>query len=195
MLAWCVLSTLIIILLTIRRWLRRKLGNDSRCDICIPATHEDTEDTFDVPQTSATPQPTPQDTEDNPVVPQTSATPQPTPQDTEDNPDVPQTSATPQPTPQDTEDNPDVPQTSATPQPTPQDTEDNPVVPQTSATPQPTLTPQPADVNLCRKSVSRMKRGQYQLQLYTNTLGNYPYNAPPRQRPPQPPQLLLIEGQ
>lgn len=78
MLAWCVLSTLIIILLTIRRWLLRKLGKDSRCDLCIPATHEDTQDTFDVPQTSATPQPTPQDTEDNPVVPQTSATPQPT---------------------------------------------------------------------------------------------------------------------
>lgn len=78
MLAWCVLSTLIIILLTIRRWLLRKLVKDSRCDLCIPATHEDTQDTFDVPQTSATPQPTPQDTEDNPVVPQTSATPQPT---------------------------------------------------------------------------------------------------------------------
>lgn len=77
MLAWCVLSTLIIILLTIRRWLLRKLVKDSRCDLCIPATHEDTQDTFDVPQTSATPQPTPQDTEDNPVVPQTSATPQP----------------------------------------------------------------------------------------------------------------------
>lgn len=72
MLAWCVLSTLIIILLIIRRWLLRKLGRDS------PPTHEDTQDTFDVPQTSATPQPTPQDTEDNPVVPQTSATPQPT---------------------------------------------------------------------------------------------------------------------